>query len=66
VSAPVARLSAAIFLLNVPRRPLTAAASETLPVSLASKAGSTAPVVGFSLTIPRRATPLTAENVPPT
>jgi hypothetical protein len=37
-----------------------------LPVSLALKAWSTAPVVGFSLTMPRRATPLTVVNVPPT
>jgi hypothetical protein len=45
---------------------LTTAASRTVLFSPALKAVSTAPVVGLSLTRPRRATPLTLEKVPPT
>ena len=67
--APVVGLTARIFFGNVPEmisRPLTSAASVTLPlVRPALKAVSTAPVVASILARPRRATPLTELNVPP-
>ena len=37
-----------------------------MPLSRALKVGSTIPVTGSSLTRPRRVTPFTAENLPPT
>ena len=67
--APVAGLRARSLPGKVPpaiSRPPTRASSVTLPEArLALKAGSTAPVVGFSLATPRRAVPLTLVKVPP-
>jgi hypothetical protein len=70
VFAPVLRLTARSFPGKVPlmiSRPLTTAASRTIPLLRpALKAVSTAPVVGLSFTRPRRETPLTLVKVPPT